>query len=70
MPKGDNPVRDFLGELRELGRKVLDLLGTIWTGIAAIGKVILNAFGFLYISLWWMYCNLRLWLDPKLGRFS
>jgi len=65
MSKGDNPVSDLLAELRELPRKVGDLL----RALVAIGKVILNAFGFLYISLWLIYCKLRLWLDPKLGTF-
>jgi|SRR5579871_1678346 len=69
MAKTNNPLGDLWGELRKLPNKIFDLLRAVWLGITAIGKVILNAFGFFYISLWWLYCHLRLWLDPKIGKF-
>lgn len=69
MAKSNDPLSDLWEELRKVPHKVLDLLAAIWAGIAAIGRVILNAFGYLYISVWLVYCKLRLRLDPKLGTF-
>jgi hypothetical protein len=51
MAKTDNPFGDFWTELRKLPNKFVELVRALLAAIAAIGKVILNALGFLYISL-------------------